>query len=552
VSYSRDIRMLDFDFMPGFVEALLRLIAPTRVEGSDFFKRVAGARLRYTPVRLNFSTSYFGQELRAYQYTSILESDSDALIIPIESPRKTLDSDASLRFQPFNSITGDISVRSSRDLLPVERATTQELTRSALDEARNRIAGVDLGWETTRSLTSQLTFKPTVASWLRPSAVMTTRFGTDRNASYLEIITVGADSTAILQRRFQADRELRRQLDFLPYGFWTTMVRDTTGFKGFVGRTLRGVQPITLAWTGALGSQFDRNTTTPALAYQLALGDLERFRFMGIDSAAAATETGRFVTQTSVRLRKTMQLDMEYAKSELQAFDQRGGSRRENEITWPNLRFNWNDVPLPGFLRRPIKVMSFTGSYQYKQRSQALGLSRDSDRGTREMNVPLSARMTLGGGISASYSTTWTNGSSEDPTGDAQHGGLTHSVNLIASFKSPKLFGDKLKEPIRTNLGLTQNEQHQCRFATFGLGDAAPYCIPFLDYRNRTVNLTLDTNVSDLIVGMQLGYTARQDFVGMRRGNSQFQLGIFANFELPVGQMPAGSGMNGIGGGGIR
>jgi tetratricopeptide (TPR) repeat protein len=32
--------------------------------------------------------------------------------------------------------------------------------------------------------------------------------------------------------------------------------------------------------------------------------------------------------------------------------------------------------------------------------------------------------------------------------------------------------------------------------------------------------MTIDTNVSDLIVGMQLGYTARQDYVGMQRGNS--------------------------------
>ena len=37
------------------------------------------------------------------------------------------------------------------------------------------------------------------------------------SASYLEIVTVGADSTAILQRRFQADRQLRRQLDFVPH-----------------------------------------------------------------------------------------------------------------------------------------------------------------------------------------------------------------------------------------------------------------------------------------------------------------------------------------------
>jgi hypothetical protein len=101
-------------------------------------------------------------------------------------------------------------------------------------------------------------------------------------------------------------------------------------------------------------------------------------------------------------------------------------------------------------------------------------------------------------------------------------------------------------------LGLTQSEQRQCRVSSSGLGGTAAGCVAFLDFRNRTVNMTIDTNVSDLIVGMQLGYTARQDFVGIRRGNNQFQLGIFANFELPVGNLPGAGGLEGIGGGGVR
>ena len=125
--------------------------------------------------------------------------------------------------------------------------------------------------------------------------------------------------------------------------------------------------------------------------------------------------------------------------------------------------------------------------------------------------------------------------------------------NLVAYIKT--FAGDKLKEPLRANLQLTQNTQHQCRFRnTLGLGgESVSSCVPFIDFRNRTVNLTLDTHVSDLVVGLQMGYTARQDYVGTRRANSQFNLGIFANFELPVGQLPTGQqtipGIEGRGGG---
>jgi cell surface protein SprA len=332
LSYMREVRNRDVDIMPKFLEGALRLLAPLSVEGSEFFARLTGARLRFTPVRVHFSTTYYGQERRAFQYTSILVSDSDAVIVPIESPRKTIDGDLIVAFQPFNSLVADFALRTSRDLLPTERATNQEITQSAIEDARNQLGGVDLGWETNRSMTSQLNFKPVVASWLRPSATLSTRFGTDRSTSYLEIITVGADSTAILQRRFQADRQLRRQLDFVPYGFYQTLFKDTTGFAGTVGRTLRALQPITLAWSSSLGSQFDRNSRTPTIAYQLALGDLERFRFMGIDSAAAATETGRFDATTSVRFLRSAQLDVQYANTELQAFDQRGGLIRINLI----------------------------------------------------------------------------------------------------------------------------------------------------------------------------------------------------------------------------
>jgi hypothetical protein len=549
LTYSRNLKPHHVDVVPGFVEAALRLLVPASIENSDFFKRLTTSRLRYTPSRLGFATSYFGQERRAYQYSRILVSDSDAVVIPIESPRRTLDADATLNFELFSSLGADVTLRTSRDLLPSQRASNQTLERDAIQAARSRLAGFDVGWETNRSLTSQLNYKPVIASWLKPSASLTTRFGTDRSPSYLEIVTVGADTTAILQRRFQADRTLRRQLEFTPYGFYQTLVADTTGFAGLVGRSLRALQQVNLVWSGTLGSQFDRKTLEPGVGYQFALGDLNSFRLIGVDSAVAATETGRFEASTSLRFLRVAQLDVQYANSDLQAFDQRGGSRSDHEVTWPNVRLNWADVPLPGFIRGAIlRQLSLTGSYQHKNREQALGFSTSSDRGSRESVVPFSARMTLNGGVAVIYSGNWLRGKSDDPTGDAEQAGMNHSVNLTATFKPPASLGEKLSEPVRANISLTQNQQRQCRFRTLVLAETEMSCVSFLDFRNRTLNLTLDTNLSDLVVGLQMGYTSRQDFVGTRRASSQFQLGIFANFELPVGQLPGGAPV----GGGIR
>lgn len=545
LSYMRDVRHADLDIIPSFLEAALRLLAPSPIENSGFFKRLSGARLRYTPMRLSFSTTYNGQERRAFQYNSILASAADASVAAIESPRRTLDADALLDLQPFNSLTASLTFRSSRDLLSSERASTQRLERGAIQDARSRLAGLDFGWETNRSLTSQVNFRPQVADWLRPSASMSSHFGTDRNPSYLEIITIGADTNAILQRRFQADRQLRRQVEFQPYGFFHTIVGDTTGLVGKLGRALRALETVNFVWNGTLGSQFDRQTINPNFGYQFGIGDLQSFRLIGVDSASAVMETGNFDMSTSMRLLKTAQIDVQYTTSDLQAFDQRGGSRLENEVTWPNLRLNWSSVMLPSFMRAVIPNMGLTASYQIRRRDQALGRS-SADRGTRETSVPFTARISLPGAVGLTYAGNWTRGTSADPTGDAQQGGLSHNVNLAVTFKPPESLGEKLKQPLRAALGMTQNTQHQCRVTTVILVDAeGASCISYIDFRNRALNLTLDTNVSDLVVGLQMGYTSRQDFVGTRRGNSQFQLGIFANFELPVGQLPAGA-MGGI------
>lgn len=540
LSYSRDIKPLDLDIIPGFLEAAMRILAPAAIERSPFFQRVSGARFRFTPARFSFSTTYFGQERRSYQFNSILKSDSDNVVVPIESPRKSLDADATINLQPFNSLTADISLRTTRDLLPARRATTRELEQGALEEARSGVAGLDLGWETNRSIVTGFNFKPEVSSWLKPRMAVTTRFGTDRSPSYLELITLGADTTAILQRRFQADRQLQRQIEIDPYLLFRAFSKDSTGLPH---KAMKMMQRINLAWNSALGSQFDRESINPGVGYQLALGDLEAMRILGIDSASAATETGRFEASTSVRLMRTTSIDVQYLDGEVQAFDQRGRTRLENETTWPNIRLNWNEVPLPGLIRKIMPQLQMNASYVLKRRTEALGSLGSSDRGAEEVSLPFSARFLFAGGITASYAGTWSDGQSDDPTGDAESGGMNHNVNVTLAIKPPESMKGKLKQPLRASLGLTQNSQEQCRFRTIVVEeDTEESCIPFINFRNRTVNLTLDTVLSDLIVGMQLGYTSRQDFIGLRRGNSQFQLGIFANFDLPVGKLPVGMG----------
>ena len=51
----------------------------------------------------------------------------------------------------------------------------------------------------------------------------------------------------------------------------------------------------------------------------------------------------------------------------------------------------------------------------------------------------------------------------------------------------------------------------------------------------RRINVSLDTELSQVTVGFQMSYNSRRSNVGTLNGSSQFQLGIFGQFNLDAG-----------------
>jgi hypothetical protein len=269
---------------------------------------------------------------------------------------------------------------------------------------------------------------------------------------------------------------------------------------------------------------------------------------MGIDSAIAATETGRLEARTGVKFLKTAQLDFTFSDIELQSFDQRGGARSQNDVVWPNVQLSWTDVPLPKFMRGILPRIGGRASFERVQRDQAFSAATGSDRGEREYRVPFSLNLLLPAGMSAGYIGTWSHGDKDDPTGDVNTSGFTHTVNISGMIKPPGSLAEKMNQPFRTTLSMSQNTSAQCRFRQLTTASEERSCIPYIDFRNRTVNFTLDTHMSAMTVGLQMSYTGRQDYVGIKRGSSQFQLGLFGEFNLNVGQIPTAPGGPGLGG----
>ncbi len=541
IAYTRTVAPHTVDAVPGVFEGALRALAPARLEGSDFLKRLAGSRLRWTPERIQFGSAYFKQERRSFQFTRVLVGDTTR---PIESPQHRLENDASISFLPFEPLRTTFTLRSSRDLLATERASNQRFERNAIDAARGQLGGLDIGWETNRSMGTELSYRPDLTSWLKPVFNYSARFGTDRHPSYLE---VNPDSSALMQRRFQAERQVNRGLLFEPGGLLRALyalpeqVTDSVLaqralLSRWSYRLARSLRPIEVNWTSTLGSQFERELLQPGLRYQVGLGSFDAYRLIGGDTAVFVNNRDGFTARGALALPFNTELDASYEENQLDAIDQRGGHRQQFERRWPQLHVNLTRLPLPGFLQSVIVSSTVRAGFERSTQSSLLGGLADQRRGGSDTRFPLSLVFGFANGFSAQYTGNASRGGSTDPTGNAEQSGADHTLQLGGVFQAPESWRPRVNGPISANLQLRQTGQRNCRFQSTLLPGQTDTCVPFIDFRNRTASLVLETMVRDLSVGLQMSYSSRNSLVGTHNGTSQFQLGLFGNFQMKAGR----------------
>jgi hypothetical protein len=543
LSYQRDIGARTVDVLPAFLESVLRALAPAKLESSDGFRRLLGSRLRWTPDVLSFGSGYANQRNRAWRYNGILDLPGDSLLAPFESPRRTLRNDATLSFQPFQAFDATLSLSSDRDLLAPERATPDQAVRSALQRARGGFAGLDLGWETNRTMRSTLAYRPNIAGWLRVEYSSDGRFGTGRNASYLEFFEQAPGDTIVeLQRRFENERRTRRLVQLRPaelFQAWLGAPDSVPGSGGRVRRLLGGLQPVELNWTRTITSVYERELGLPGLGYQLGWGNLQSFRFTGSDTAARAQERNDFRAGSGIALTKAITVGLVYRSNSTTSIDARAGLRESSERTWPGVRFTINSLVPPGKLKELIPSLTLGAGVERVRRTSVIGTAAQL-RGGTTTDVPLSALLSLLTGktpLTMTYTGRLSFGDSFDPTGRAEDVTDSHNFSLSGLLQPPAGMA-RLKEPIELSLTLAQNGQRRCR----ALLSLEQVCTPYLDQNTRSASLRMATRLSDMRVGAQVDYTARGSFVGTRNGTDQFQLMFFGEFNFSAGQLPASFG----------
>lgn len=550
LSYQHQLRERAIDVTPGFLVSLLRVLAPARVETSEFFERISQATLRWSPSDVAFSTSYLDRDSKTLNYPAVLAGPRDLEIVPIESPEQGLDNTASIGFRPFQSLTARVGMSSARDLLAPEEWQTTPLGQQSVAEARTSLGGVDLGWETARALTGMIELQPRISTWLRPSVTWTSDYRTGRTPNYLDYDTIRVDSAVVdtvgarMQRDFEVGGRLERRLYFDPAGLarasWGATPAPELGLlPRLLHRAAAGVMPFDLSWTDDRTSRFERSGDEPGYDYRFGLGSLSSLRLVNGDTADNASERQGFQARSGLRLPLGFQLDATYASNQREAISGQGNNNDVFDRTWPDLRLGLAVLPLPAAVRAIVARASASAGYRVESAEQRFG---NALRNRETRSVPVQFSTTFANGITTAYNGTFGNTEGVETTGLTRGEDKLHGVQVRATFDSPEALGARFEEPMTAALGFNYSARWTCDESGFGSVGTDGRCARRSDTIDRDVHLTLETIVNDLNLGLQFSLNDRQSFIGLRDGSREFRLAIFANFNFGVGVLPTGLG----------
>jgi hypothetical protein len=517
--YARTLGARDFALVPGFLEPVLRALLPAFLEAP-----FVDARLRWSPQRFAFGTSWARQDARLTRFEHIVVLPGDSFAVPTLMPREAMETAGELRLAPLPSLTADVTVVTGRDLLDPGQAVTDPLVQALLEAERGGVAGVDLGWETRRDVRTRVTYRPQLVSWLRHDVTWTTRYVSDRNASFVRRWESEGDTMAALQRSADGQRDLRLSVALDPGRLSEDLLG--AGAEDVLALLLTRLRPLTVVRQDGVVARFHREPVDPGTRFQLGWGDVDEFREIDGDTAAYLTDRRTWTVGSGVAA-GTFAADLGWSRTHAHTFDARSDRVLRVE-TWPDVRVSVSNLVGPWGVRGTV----VTG-LQRLERETAFGVGEHQLRSDEDVQVPAELTLTWARDATLSYRGTFRVGEGIDPTGNTERDRDSHRVSLASSVVAPRWLPLDIQRPLRVGIVWGYNGERDCRQVTGG-----PACVAFVDQLNQSLSVSLDTRVGGLEMGLDAAYVNRQSYVGQHTGSTQFQLGLYGQFLFEAGQLP--------------
>ena len=520
--------------VPSFVRGFLAALLPAALE-----EDVLDARLRLTPVRISVGAGYSRHDGAVRRFTRIIDYPDDAEVVETPIAFERLETAADLHLEPLGPLSADLSFLSTRDLLAPEETSPDRLVQRLLGRERLLPLGLNLGWETRRSIVTRLAFTPEFTSWLTGDARLNTLYLTDRNPQYFKESSSGPRGATLLTgtRDASTRRDLRATLALDLRNLAGDLGSSETGSAetGSVGTglgsgILRAVRPIAVTYDDVVASRFDRDPVSPGTAYQFGWGSTEALRVLGADTAATLSASTGWTVRGGVLLPGGVDLTSAFRQAELTTHDARS-DRLGSERRWPDLQVSLPAVSMPRW--SGMSRLAFSTGIVRTETEDTFGdvLQRRYEEATE---LPASVSIVWLGSVSTSYEARVGYGSAIDPTGELQPERRSHRIVLSSRFLPPFGLAELLDRPVDLSLLGLHFSESNCRLTT-----AAEECVPFLDRQTRSLSLSLEAAARGFDFGAQFSYDDRRSSVGERPGSTHFRLLLFGEMRISAGGLAA-------------
>ena len=523
LGYGRAVGRRDFGMVPGFLKPVLRWLLPRSWEDA-----VVDSRFRWSPERLSFGASYAATSQQALRFDHILVQDSDSLVRPTRSPRESLEGAFEIVFRPFQTFSAQADIVTVRDLLNPKKTVVDPAVQDLLSNERFKPLGVDLGWETDKVVRTRMDFEPRFGDWIRTALGWQSFYISHRTGTFVERSPdLVGDTVVALVRNVDGGRDFTAQITVIPATFGGTS--DTVPLGGSVFRRgvralMNAIDPIAVTYQSGVTSRFDRDPVNPQFFYRYGLVGRDGYAALGADTATTFTDRSAWTVRSNVRLPAEFRVGVNYRLTRANTLDTRSDRTLRRE-TWPDVSVSLASLPLPdqGLIRR----VSLSAGFQRIKQKTAFGGVGLQERFQRDERIPVEIALVWVGGLSTSYRGSFTSGEGGDPTGETERKRENHTVSLTGSMRPPFGLAARLTRPITISALLQYASDRNCRSTA-----TRPECVPFLDELIRSLIFRVESAVSRMDLRLQLSYTDRRSFVGLRSGSSQFQFGLFGRFVI--------------------
>jgi hypothetical protein len=426
-----------------------------------------------------------------------------------------------------------VGVTSVRDLRQYGDSTT--VGRLLLLQRRT-LFGQDVGIETQRSITANLSYTPNLGPGIRPRFTMSNLFSLSRDPNATAPVFT-ADSAFRLPQAFANSQRLDMGMDLDP----GRLSRGFFGDSSWVVRVIRHLTNISLAYSRSRQSSFSQVAGSPTADYQLGLGSLTSFRFQGGVPASSALETATTSASGGADLVGGLRITTTYQTTTGVTWFLQGTTPVPLEISsldWPSGSVAWTISPSRNGLGIGQFLSGATAQLAFRRHVSTTAQSLLGAFGTTQLSLNQATDRAL----APSLTLTWIYGIltsadySTDRSESVQSGSLFLTRNtatnayIAFAFRPPqKLI--HLPTPIRASARVTVTATTTCIEAT-----DATSCVSYVDTRQRQTQFSMDTDFPPLFsAGLQVGYILNEQRQ-LNQKNGDLTITAYVSLSTSVGQ----------------